>query len=585
MTDMSGLPSLHVPPTASTPLSSPAQSEGYIGKFRTLNGEIRQVERIQPQQTKTGIIEAIKKVWNWFLTFLDSWKNSKITTTAEQRSFLFETHMSAEHMGQGELAGNSSGFAIDAAVATLMKMEEALPRSLLNSIRFASDISYELLHIPIKEKKQQRTATPQISTDFPTVQFPPALLTDILQPNAPNTVAEKIKSLVVNEGTALPVLTRKHAMLMYVKRIEDKDGKKQFQIALHNTGDGIKYHHSKPDGKRTLYQMAYEINDISEEQLCQGDFLKKLFACKDMEHEKGMKHIYEKLLPSLGKGADARTDDSRFWGHEQIGGSCTSSCIKSFIRSQLDPITYKQFRDLGKMEKLLHSWEQLKRGSEPYPATHKLVTLEVVNQLERSLKKRKIDLPPELIEMRSQLKEMILSETTNPLSLGLAVQTGITASSEKNERSTPHTFSLNEIPVTTYLVDQDKIASDSVADNLNIAFTLLTKGVPEESLTAALPYIKKASDLWKGPCTGKEFRKILKIFSKIQAYCEDRPLTLEQIKGMYELSSTLSLLVSRQSRQKNSEVSEFAKEMEYLYDQLNIESKLPPETDSGSSFL
>ena len=241
----------------------------------------------------------------------------------------WEVHVAAEHMAQEGYSGNASSVGLS---STAEHLEALGHRDLAQSLFPAAKIS-----------KRSEALLPI-----------PALA---------RSVRKDVQALNENESLVIPVGTRGHALLMEVTCTgEDVNGKKIFSVTIHNTGGGLEYHHSRiVDGKK-MHQTAYEIFSVSEDSLCgeNSSFFQKLFGAAFHDTD----HLYKKVLPTLDGelGSARRPEERAFWSHGQMGGSCTASCVLSYLRSHMTRDEYKSFKESVRMEVFLKQYEIIRAG-------------------------------------------------------------------------------------------------------------------------------------------------------------------------------------------------------------------------------
>lgn len=149
------------------------------------------------------------------------------------------------------------------------------------------------------------------------------------------------------------------------------------------------------------YQTALEITDIPEEKLCgaSSHFFQDLFDLgnanvltrvrrflKISSHaDAEIKKLYEQILPQLCGILSPPSKDRRLWSVGQLGGSCTTSCGLSLIRSQLPTAQYRAFKDQIRLDILFKSIEDITRGGSS--ESRKSLTRELLLRLEQIIKK------------------------------------------------------------------------------------------------------------------------------------------------------------------------------------------------------
>ena len=550
--DAKPLSSVSFSPPLSTHFESKQPLEGHIS---TPDGDVHRVKHITFATTCLKcIVGLICRIWEGILELMDFTSDTTdqiqeqesyvAAKSPDHRKFLFGVHMTAEHLAQGELAGNSDLSAVGGALDALSDIHSQKTEAVRSALLLTKLIEEET------ESKQfvseQKTGTVGGNEDSKKNR---GIHVPSFRPEA-EFLTNKIKELQMNDVVAFFASTKSHAILIHVERGKDSDGQKRFKVVIHNTGAGVhQYHYHKKEGERVIYQTAYEIGPVSEKDVCQVDLLEKILHCRFLDTDTGLRYLYETLLPKIGKKAKI-SRDPRLWGHAQIGGSCTAGCLKSFIRSQLDSVTYKQFQDSAKSIMILRSWSTIQSGSELYTASQKIVTLEVLDRLTRSLKKRGQKLRKRFRRIRKSLKEE-LRKNNRPL---------LSESSTSNEQS--------------------------FVSSIQRCFLCLKSGLPEASIGKVRFHLKKAEELSQQNMTHEEFQEFRKVVNEILEYTEKNPMTLMQIAGMKDLAN---VIFSRMSYLKGIPyrdikvavrgqyvLEKFYKERKEIYDTLRVENKLHP---------
>lgn len=461
-------------------------------------------DKLNKKEINSGILGKIKQVLGKTLL------KSTFST-----SFKSQTHLHAEHMSQGKLAGNNPSIAIGKTIAILEKMNDP-PKDLIHALTYARRISLA-----------QHT-----STAF--------LVPTVIGVGASNTITANVikrdlKNLKTGKSLAIPCISPGHAMTLFITR--QPDGK--FKVVQHNQGSGIgKFHYTKIDnaGKR-LYQTALEIEDVEEENLCGvGALFIDLMLANSIPTVGSTDKLYQNIFPLLKGKIAPSIDDPRVWNPGQLGGSCTASSPLSLIRAQLDEDAYQEFRDIGRTEMVLKSFKQIKKGW-GNNQVQKIVTLEVVKQLEGSLEKRAVPVPEELREMKKQLEGM-----------------------HKTKRV-------------------KKPPPKSLTQSLEYGFTVLKAGnFNDDSIQAAYPYINS-----QAPLGENELKELVDFSKRLIKYCEGRPLTENQVYMMKEISSVLIDKIGA-----SKELTKFHNSMRRRYNAIRLsEEDLsgPPITPAGLAKL
>lgn len=296
-------------------------------------------------------------------------------------SFNWSTHIAAEHMSQGALAGNTSSFAIGKTIKLLESMQS--DDHLIADLKYAQGVA--------KQKEN--------------------LL--ILPRSIANRVKKDIENLDVGKSLAIPSDCSGHAMLLHITCVSETDkGAKTFRVVQHNEGKGLSYHYSKVNEEgKLLHQTGLIFEEVKGEKLFgkESTFLKDLFNNADFLKKGSIETLYEKILPQLGGKLLLPLEDDHLWSHGQLGGSCTARCCLSLIRSGMTKDKYSAFKETARSEIALKSYASIKRGWGDN-ATRKAVTLEVVKGLERGYEKKGELLPEEFQKIKLELEKSLKKE-------------------------------------------------------------------------------------------------------------------------------------------------------------------------------
>lgn len=286
----------------------------------------------------------------------------------------WQMHMGAEHISTGSLPSASTSRTL-----AYLKSTPDIPPRLIAEFEFAHTIqrlrenslySKRMIQDRVRERVQE------------------------LKPPGPGESE--------GESIAIPSSIEGHAMMMRIVCTGvDTSGKKIFKIVQHNTGLGIEYHPNRMEDGQERYQTALEITDVPEEKLCgaSSHFFQDLFdlgnqdvltrvrriltTCSQTDAE--IKKLYEQILPQLGGIISPPSEDRRLWSVGQRGGSCTTSCGLSLIRSQLPNAQYRAFKDQIRLDILFKSIEDITRGDSS--KSRKRLTRELLLRLEQIIAK------------------------------------------------------------------------------------------------------------------------------------------------------------------------------------------------------
>jgi hypothetical protein len=293
----------------------------------------------------------------------------------------YNVHMWTEHMSRDTYAGNSPLDSIEKTISLCQRIP-GFPGAVIQTLNQAT----------------------VLGSAFRTFIFPKDV------PGAVKNTREAAEKLQVGQSIAIPVMTSTHAMLMEIERTNDHKGKKQFKIVLHNTGKGIEkfHHHRINDQGKIQFQTAHVIQGVSPESLFgeKSTFLTDLFSLSI--EDRRIDDLYTTVLPKLDGHVADPSSDRRLWSHGQIGGSCSSSCVRSFLRSKLTPGQYKAFMEFGRTEVLLKTYTIIKAGKALSEDID--IGLEMLRKLESSLKAQGRTLSKELQETKKRLEALSSSE-------------------------------------------------------------------------------------------------------------------------------------------------------------------------------
>jgi hypothetical protein len=498
---------------------------------------------------------------------------STTTSRTESRSaniFRYYVQMAVEHMGKGkELAGNWPLQVFEGVANTLAKLN--CDPKVLQAFEFCEEVT--------RRTESLLTASLQQKKD----------------PSVFSTGAEKIsafitthvKQLKVGEGLIVPVITGGHQMLLYVQRTKADEGMQGglFSATLWNTGPGLlEYHYKREVHETTEFQIAHEIVDIPESNLCDKTFFKDLVLSRREAGKQAICRIYETFLPNLGGKKTEKSTNRHFWDRAQVGRSCTAKSSKALLRTLLPKKEFENFKDYTQGMLVLLSWEQITGGREEFPGEQKTVTLEAVKKLSRRLKKSTGMIPPELQALENDLKLMLKKGQQSVL------QSIEVEKAQKRAQKDPVSLSMtiNKIPTILTVDRQGTVSSNSLADNLNIAFDVITKAPPGSNQKMAQPFFDKVSLLIgeaytsESPMPKTESAKLSAVCKTISDYFTEHPIPLEQLEGIRDIAITLCLLESIPGMDSEhrkwfiankEEIESFRNEVSFSCEQLQVLEK------------
>jgi hypothetical protein len=316
-------------------------------------------------------------------------------------------HVSAEHMAQGGLSGNPTATALKNTIEYLKQSGADKAQILAEKLTYAMNIE--------KRLRSPKTA-----------------------PRALEEVKTAVQDLPENESLLICTDSRGHATISEIQCTgTDPNGKKRYSVIVYNTGGGQRNHHSQMNNDGKLrYQTSFEIQNVSEESLCgkTSGFFSKIYSARSQPTE----YFYTAALPSLdGTLAPARVEEQRVWSHGQLGGSCTASCLLAFIRPNMSPEEFKEFRDSIRMEMLLKTYEQAQAGK---ASSH---TINAAQEIARKLLTRRE--APEISEALAHLQQANPRTARKGLLGQLTARKKETPSADQKNVSTPAMNALSEV--------------------------------------------------------------------------------------------------------------------------------------------
>ena len=453
----------------------------------------------------------------------------------------WDVFMGVEHMSQGKYAGKISLFAMKKTIALLKEIEEK--------------------ESPNSEKRKE------ISAAREKLEFAAHIEAKTMNPLIPSSVIgaeikEKVKSLSVGDSIAIPCTVHGHAMLMEIACT----GEGKYRVVVHNTGDGISSFHPMQflEGKQQ-FQTGLIIDDVSSEKLCgeNADFFSKVARLELAVVGSSPKVLYG-LVGSLG-GKVTIEPDVHLWSHGQIGGSCTVSCLNSFLRSKLSQTTYKDFREKARFDVLNRSISAFESGEARTPTRARMM-IDVIDKL----------LSRETI---SQIDKENLQKTREALTTWLEKNTGKKESSflpslvTRVERGAGFLFGAMKLRPQESLRAQASTelpASEEKASQIQGAKDLLVllktkswnlKEIEQEcEKFTSLPPISSESEL----------KELLRIFEKILQFAKDSPLSKEQIHIMAGVKASLNEVLIDFLGREDSFFKEYNKKIKDLINKRNI---------------
>ncbi len=508
----------------------------FAHKFKTLN-------QLPAPSVVASQIKQYSKLGQAVLGNFTKAIRGKTRYDANQFSFYendlrWRTYFAAEHLGQGPLAGMYSYPAIELTLELIKHIDTPSPA--LERIQAGLEFALELW---------RKTAS--------------WLPNSITLHNIAEHLIEAVASLKVNESLPFSANSWDHGMLMVVTCTGwDSNGKKVYKIVHHNEGDGVdKYHYSKVDRDgRRMYQTALEIEDITAENLISymSPFFLIIKNMLSIPPSKSTTGVYEEIIPLLKGRIAPPSDDARLWSPGQLGGSCSTSCIVSYIRSQLPTEDFEQLMDVARHEILFKSYREIKNGW-GNTTIQKLVTLEIVEELQHRHQLEGRELPKQLQEMKRQLMAMQTPQTPFDSFLKGNFYRGFA-------QAALQTLHLNEISISPFLDIEEQLASKSCIDNLNIAFTILQEN-DFKSFSKALEYLKQAE---KQTILPEESDKLTAFYRLVKKQYLSKICTKEQIYVFTVLSTLLHDQYQKVKPEFHGDFALFESEIHDKYNRLHL---------------
>lgn len=407
MTEMPNVPSSEGPVTfhmKDEPLKKQQVLEQdqdlYTQKYKQRFKEVLQPER------QTGIFSKLSKVFSSPTPpppFPLPGDPRRSFSPTRRDSLAYAVQMSVEHMSEGDLWGNPVIYANHRTRELLNTMKLNLPSS-----------SQELDHL-----EDLLWVADAITTS----------------PSPAELAKAYVSSLEVGKSTAISLTTSRgnvsHRIIMVFTCTSNKDGKKTYDIELHNTGNGLQYHHQKVDKNgKPLYQTVMKVVGIPGEKLYSDTsfFLANWMDRREYQGTGSIENLYEMVIHSLGGRIEEPSQNPALWGNEQLGGSCTAGCFSSLIKSRLRPEEWRAFGEAIRYELLFRTFSHIKNGTDNENAEiRKIVALEMIKEIQHLRGER--GLPEELQVLQARLIKTppksgpVKQESTRPGTPGQAILT------------------------------------------------------------------------------------------------------------------------------------------------------------------
>lgn len=512
----------------------------------------------QPLIKKSSILEKISSIF------------SSIDTSNEElrhREIKSAVHYGAEHLAQGDLEGNLVLDGLRMAKEALKSLSGENEEILATKIEFAYLIQNSLVEA-VKGGFFSRV---------------------LGIANTAEIIKETVKKLEVGDCTIIPSGVKGHGMMMVIKRVENKNGEKQFEVIQHNEGEGLSsFHYCQTIAGKRKYQTALEIGNVKGESLYgeNSTFFRDLFT---MPYKEGasislVEELYKTILPQLKGKIKEPSSDERCWSHTQLGGSCSARSVLSIIRSFLPKEEYIQFKRELKIGLLYKVLNQIKSGW-GNPLTNKLVALEMVRKLKHSYEKDSSNHPPPELE---KLYKILKDEETSRIqqeraNLGRAIYALISKLSEKDQF---HEMALNGILLHCYYDKDDQLLHTAEwEDNLNIAFSFFCKGDIDQAMRYVYQAMKEQAEAGQTEnITQERAKKVVKIYQLFAAFQKKNPVL--PLEGLNFLAHACSMLQSFLKKNENNidvenlgtsiqELNKFLGTIHTLYNKAHLSNYFP----------
>ncbi len=344
---------------------------------------LRKIE-ILTQQADPGFFRKMRVLVSMVLGEIAAvFRRVESARSLENAQLRFHVYMGAEHMGRGQLSGNPISVAWEETIGLLKKLQDP-SKKLLEAFEAGRSIWNR-----ITSGESLRVVASDIQKEF--------------------------QQLEPGRSIAIPLKFCEHATAMMITCTGlDANGKKLFRIDHHNTGLGSEKHPQLKTAEGVeLVQTEVSWLDLPEELLCSDESVFSQFLLVSIVNTRGdmgrknLELLY-KLLDRIKRRADP---DPKMWSIGQIGGSCSASCLKSLILSQLKPEEFSEFEKIAKTQLFYKALKIIKRGGGD--ATTRKIALEVAGELQD---KEVIEARRQLeISMESRSESRFSVRKTNPL--------------------------------------------------------------------------------------------------------------------------------------------------------------------------
>lgn len=174
-------------------------------------------------------------------------------------------------------------------------------------------------------------------------------------------ILNQIANLPAGQEIMLPVGFPGHAVVLVCKKGEND----QLDLQIQNTGDGLEYHaiaNERHSHASTVNYYSLPIQELAQAHILQGIF--EIVCVGPSFKSTNRPYTPEDLYALLSRYQVAETNEQKFLRgvrKPQWGGTCGLRSLLLYLKTHLDPATYKQFVCLFKEEAIYGALEKYKK--------------------------------------------------------------------------------------------------------------------------------------------------------------------------------------------------------------------------------
>jgi hypothetical protein len=456
---------------------------------------------------------------------------SYIKQIFSKSELVFQASTTTEYMTTGPVGGNSPSAAISQMRQSLEQAKENLSKN--------KEIT-----------DNTETTLEKLTKNFATAETFAKMQESIVErPKLGGEIATSISKMQPKDKLFIPISLSLHATMMVLEKIDENT----FTVTQHNTGMGIGNHYVTYDKfGRPRYQTALKITGVPVERLSKS-FFDQIFNLNPsmVLGDKGVTSLYQDILPQLGGTIEPASDPKPgekttfMWSREQLGGSCTASCLKSVIhtffteenpQATLDQKTemikqYKIVRRHIRLKTLYDSYDTLVNTTFNKTDERMQVTMEMAKRL---LKTTKDETEKAVLKtIQKNIEGMLYTPKT----------TWLKQCDPLPKQGKTKTVTLNGIPTeiqVTQEVNGTRVTSPSFTGTFNLVFSILKEGdMSPAAFEKIAPYIGELSN--QAQVTSNDpnsFKHLLKLMEQIYTFLPEKKLLGE--KEIYVFGALVS---------------------------------------------